>query len=249
MLQVIIVEPPRDREPELKTAGFLADALEQAIWAEQAEAGAVALTLQRIAGTQAEQAALLAAAQQLGHESVLCPLTLDLPLDFNFPGASIYQRCRQPLDLRQQVERWGYAGGEGCYWLPIVWTAKGPLYAEAIAQVVDDSQRFQQPWHLTDAQRQPLYRLSYRLLSALEAPPSVYLLQFGCQPDRLWFDRLWPFPAAPAIASLGVQSPDLLRCYWRCLIGKPILDLMIRPDSVVSQIDSPPEIASGLERA
>jgi hypothetical protein len=84
-----------------------------------------------------------------------------------------------------------------------------------------------QPIHLPDRQRQPLYQLAYRLLRSLAAPPAVYLMQFGLQEDGIQFDRLLPFPAEPAIASLGVQTPDLFTCHWRCLVGKPIHDLVI----------------------
>ena len=47
-------------------------------------------------------------------------------------------------------------------------------------------------------------------------------------PDKeILFDRLWPFPAAPAIASLSRQQPDLFACHWRCLTGQPITDVVI----------------------
>ena len=100
-------------------------------------------------------------------------------------------------------------------------------YAEAIAPASPSGYR--QPLHLADHQRQPLYRLGQRLLSALSAPPAVYLLQFGYQGDRECFDRLWPFPAPPAIASLGTQTPDLFSCHWHCLRGQPLRDIVIRP--------------------
>jgi hypothetical protein len=68
--------------------------------------------------------------------------------------------------------------------------------------------------------------LAYRLLRSLFATPAVYLMQFGLQEGSIYFDRLLPFPGEPAIASLGVQIPDLYTCHWHCLLGKPILDLL-----------------------
>lgn len=159
--------------------------------------------------------------------TLLVPLTLDLPDTIRFPRKTIYATCRDVPLLRQRVQQWDFLVGEGQYWLPIVQTAKGPLYAEAIAPA--PSSGYCQPLHLADHQRQPLYRLGQRLLSTLSAPPAVYLLQFGYQGDRWCFDRLWPFPAPPAIASLDCQSPNLFSCHWHCLRGQPLRDIVIRP--------------------
>jgi len=112
-------------------------------------------------------------------------------------------------------------------WLPVVLTAKGPLYAEVIGLADDGS--YQQPVDLSDVWRQPLYHLAYQLLQVLSAPPTTYLLQFGLPEQDLVFDRLWPFPTTPAIASIGVQEPDLFTCHWLCLTGQPISDLTIIP--------------------
>jgi hypothetical protein len=134
----------------------------------------------------------------------------------------------------------------GDLWLPVVWTARGPLYAEVIAQ--HDDGKYFQPFHLSDRDRQPLYRLAQNLLSYLDAPPSVYLLKFTLvndtdtseptadpdQPDKkqtghkIGFDRLIPFPDEPAIASIGVQEPNLFVCHWLCLTNQPIYDLVIK---------------------
>lgn len=169
---------------------------------------------------------------------LLCPLTLDVPKTLAFAGQAVYQQCREVLNLRQLVQsQLGCAIGEGCYWLPIVQTAKGPLYAEVIGlddssttlgkNATDSYSSYYQPLHLPDEWRQPLYRLGRSLLQLLAAPPATYLLQFGFQQSQIYFDRLWPFPAAPAIASLGVQTPDLLACHWRCLTNQLIRDLQI----------------------
>ncbi|WP_051037993.1 hypothetical protein [Thalassoporum mexicanum] len=134
------------------------------------------------------------------------------------------------------------AAGE--LWLPIVWTARGPLYGEVISR--DQQGKYQQPFHLKDYDRQPLYRLAQNMLSDLHAPPAVYLLQFdlvssvvdstleftpnqvGKDHHKIGFDRLIPFPAEPAIASIDVQQPNLFECHWRCLTNQPIYDLIIK---------------------
>ncbi|NJK60110.1 MAG: hypothetical protein HC918_07560, partial [Oscillatoriales cyanobacterium SM2_1_8] len=72
---------------------------------------------------------------------------------------------------------------------------------------------------LSDRQRQPLYRAAFLLLDNLAAPPGVYLMQITVEP--LQFDRLLPFPDRPAVASIGVQDPDLFTCHWHCLTGQP----------------------------
>lgn len=173
-------------------------------------------------------------------DMILCPLTLNLPDDLPFPGQSIYKTCRSIQALRRQVEQvLAYPTGDGQFWLPIVLTAKGPLYAEVIgrtsffasdaskARVPGNATEYCQPIHLGDRWRQPLYQLGQRLLADLDAPPAVYLIQFSFQEKQVYFDRLLPFPALPAIASLGVQTPDLFTCHWRCLTAQPILDVAI----------------------
>ena len=163
---------------------------------------------------------------------IYCPLTIQLPDNFIFPQHAIYKACRDVQGLRTWVEdNFGYKTsiGEhwlGDLWLPIVWTAKGPLYAEVIGEgVVPNS--YQQPIDLTDYQRRSLYELAYQLLEHLSAPPTVYLLQFRFVGQEIVFDRLWPFPAAPALASVGVQKPDLFTCHWFCLTEQPIFDVTI----------------------
>ncbi|TVQ20100.1 MAG: hypothetical protein EA367_09685 [Leptolyngbya sp. DLM2.Bin15] len=187
------------------------------------------------------------AASQVGHAwpgmdpsdpdaTVLCPLTLDIAADLEFPGQSIYARCRDVAGLRRWVaDTWGYSTGTGTIQVPIVWTARGPLYAEAIAPVheidIHGSNRsgmpYLQPLHLSDRQRQSLYRLGGNLLRSLSAPPAVYMLQVAILADDLLFDRLWPFPTEAAIASVGCQTPDLLTAHWRSLTQRSVLDVAI----------------------
>lgn len=163
---------------------------------------------------------------------LLCPLTLDIPDTLEFPQKGVYQDCRDVAGLRQRVEEGLHSStGEGRLWLPIVLTAKGALYAEAITWVDQDlvgsPLSYLQPFHLPDRYRQPLYELGQRLLKLISATPSTYLMQFGFAGETVFFDRLFPFPGAPAIASLNVQSPDLFECHWRCLNNAPISDLTI----------------------
>jgi hypothetical protein len=179
----------------------------------------------------------------VGPHAIALPLTLNLPATLEFPAAAVYRTCRDVAQLRQQVaDQFGTATGDGQYWLPIVLTAKGPLYAEAIAPQPGSApidSRFLQPLHLSDRQRQPLYQLGMQLLTLLQAPPAVYLLQFGLQGDRVWFDRLLPFPAEAAIASLGIQTPNLYTCHWQCVKGQPIFDLII-PGMMIQTISPAP---------
>jgi hypothetical protein len=164
--------------------------------------------------------------------AIVCPLTLDVPENLVFPGRDVYRFCANVSAAREQVQkRLQVPVGDGNFWLPVVWTAKGPLYAEAIgveAHQQSGNLSYVLPMHLSDVWRQQLYELAYRLLEVLNASPATYLMQFGFVGNKICFDRLWPFPAAPAIASVGVQVPDLFVCHWYCLTGVPIYDLQIR---------------------
>ncbi len=163
-----------------------------------------------------------------------CPLTIELPSQFNFSHAKVFQTCRNFKRMREWVrEKFNlYTANQikrvwhGSYWLPIVLTAKGPMYGEVIGEGQLPNS-YEQPVDFPDEKRQSLYRLGYQLLESISAQTGVYLLQFGFQDERLIFDRLWPFPAAPALASIGVQNPDLYTCHWQCLTEKPIRDLVI----------------------
>lgn len=180
--------------------------------------------------------------ESLAENYTICPLTIDLPANLAFPARDIFRACKDVNGMRQWVEReLGLPTGAsfphrfwfGDCWLPIVLTAKGPLYAEAIGEG-ETPNSYRQPVDLSDRQRQPLYHLAQKLLETLAAPPAVYLLQFGWQDGRAIFDRLWPFPAAPAIASLGVQEPDLFACHWHCLREMPLYDVAIAPANLMA---------------
>ncbi|HAN46719.1 MAG TPA: hypothetical protein DCQ32_09245 [Cyanobacteria bacterium UBA8156] len=139
------------------------------------------------------------------------------------PNPDLIARCQDIPGLRQWVQTHTplsslpASAPAGQHWLPIIWTARGPLYGEAIAAT--GSHTYRQPYPLSDRQRQPLYRSAFWLLDHLGATPGVYLMQISIDP--LQFDRLIPFPDRPAIASIGVQEPDLFACHWRCITGQP----------------------------
>lgn len=224
MLDVLIVVEPVSSE----VTAQMVSAFKAAILAEQVPEG----ELTRVAIVSSTD---LSAGDWKLNKALLCPFTLHLPATIAFPAQAIYCACRNVEGLRQQLTEWQYATGPGEFWLPIVLTAKGPLYAEVIGVKADTlssakgtRQAYTQPIHLTDTQRQPLYALGQRLLRSLNAPPAVYLMQFGWQADALCFDRLLPFPDAPALASLNVQTPNLYACHWLCLSGQPVVDLAIK---------------------
>lgn len=161
----------------------------------------------------------------LGGANFVLPMTLDLPTDLNFPGRKVFDACQDIPTLRHWVkQQTTYSSSTAEFWLPLIHTAKGVLYGEAIAAQPDGT--YLQPLNLTDRQRQPLYQLGFRLLKHLQAIPSVYLLGAAYQGTELLFDRLLPFPDQPALA--GVQQPDLFTCHWLCHSRQPILDVTIR---------------------
>jgi len=165
--------------------------------------------------------------------TIYCPLTIELPESFQFPAQEVFQRCRDIVELRHWVssklgyrtttEHWELQD----FWLPIILSDKGPVYGEVIGEGVIPYS-CEQPIDLPDKERQSLYQLGYKLLQELEAPSAVYLLQFSIQHGEIIFNRLWPFPAAPALASLRVQQPDLYTCHWYCLTNQPIPEVIVQ---------------------
>jgi len=213
------------------TTARIVDALKDAI----ARHSPAPVTVEVITSTDLADALLLPRQERnwTAEDIIWCPLTLDLPNTLQFPARNIFQACSHVTSLRQRVQQLGYAtvsGGQrlGDLYLPVVLTAKGPLYGEVISEG-EATSGYQQPLDLPDNQRQPLYHLAYQLLQSLSALPAVYLLQFGYNEQNFVFDRLWPFPGVPAIASIGIQEPDLFTCHWHGLTGQPILDLTIIP--------------------
>lgn len=110
--------------------------------------------------------------------------------------------------------------------LPLVVTARGVLYAEAIAQ---SGNLYWQPEPLSDKHRQVLYRLAQSLVGVggVPVPPGVYLVYCSVQPGRLDFARLVPYPDQSSLITLSTQTPDLFECHWRCVLGLPVVELRI----------------------
>ena len=160
--------------------------------------------------------------------TIYCPLTIQLPDYCNFPGKEIYVACKDLHRQRHWVEKnLGYKTSVGDswlgnLWLPILLTEKGLFFADIIGEGAIPNY-YEQPIDFPAKKRQSLYRLGSNLLEHLSATPAVYLLQFSLHNQEIIFDRLWPFPAAPALASLYSQKPDLFDYHWRCLTGKAIL--------------------------
>ena len=171
---------------------------------------------------------------------IYCPLTIKLPEWFNFRGHSVYKACYEVDKRRKWVEKhFGYKTSTdnlwlGDLWLPIICTSKGVVYGEVIGEG-EIPNSYDQPYDLTDDLRQPLYRLGFEVLESIDATPAVYLLQFRMLDNNIIFDRLWPFPATPAIASVKVQQPDLFTCHWHCLIDHPFDDVKIPSSVALSQ--------------
>lgn len=233
---LIVVEAEQER-PDSITNRKILPTLKQAIASSTNSPATV-----QVVGANSELNASWRLNQQTENQnSIFCPLTLNLPPNLNFEAQTVYQACRDVSKLRQRVaQQLGYSTGDGCFWLPVVNTAKGPLYGEVIGIVGQASNaklpenyswnlNYYQPCHLSDLLRQQLYRLGFGLLKLLLASPATYLVQFGFQAQEVYFDRLWPFPAAPAIASISIQLPDLFACHWYCLSHLPISELLIIP--------------------
>lgn len=163
---------------------------------------------------------------------LVCPLTIDFPDSLPFTLHSLFNACRQIEARREWVLN--HTNHKVCahnflgdHWLPIIYTASGPSYGEVIGEGVMPNS-YHQPVEMDAQQRQTLSQLGFQLLQSIEAQPSVYLMQFGYSANKeILFDRLWPFPAAPAIASLTQQQPNLFECHWRCLTNQPITDLVV----------------------
>ncbi len=143
------------------------------------------------------------------------PLTLNIPPSFQFWGQSIWQTCREIDRLRHlAATTTGVTVGDGArLWLPIIWTVTDPIYGEAIELSEDGNYR---TISIVDRDLCSLEQFSSKLLIEISAPPAVYLIQLKLAATGIVFDRLFPFPAPPALASMG-REPDLFECYWRCI--------------------------------
>ena len=242
---LIVVEASAKEVAEASTARMVS-ALRQAI----TTCASPPVTIQVVTSNSLELTASFDLDSELS-KSIMCPLTLNLPERLVFPAKVVYQACRDITGLRlrlaQQLKLASTSStrdlpiSDEHFWLPIVLTAKGPLYGEVIgiagkatgAKKQDDLSvcdlSYYQPFHLSDSRKQELYQIGHCLMQLLSAPPATYLVEFAFQDSDIYFDRLWPFPAAPAMASLGVQAPDLFFSHWCCLTDRPVIDLVIPP--------------------
>jgi hypothetical protein len=111
----------------------------------------------------------------------------------------------------------------GDRWLPVIVYPDGLRFGEVIGER-EVPNAYQQPIEVNKQHRKPLMTLARKLIENLKAPPSVYLLQFSVLEGEIIFDRLWPFPAAPAIASLSNPEPNLYALYWQCIRKQQLIE-------------------------
>ena len=158
---------------------------------------------------------------------IYCPLTIKLPDWFRFPAQGVYDACRDLESRRRWVkQRFGYQTSQdnsylGDLWLPVILTDKELIYGSVISEGMIPND-YQQPYDLPLDVYPKLKQLASDLLNSIDAIPSVYLVQFRLLGHDIIFDRLWPFPATPAVASINVQQPDLYACHWLCLSNQPL---------------------------
>ena len=164
-------------------------------------------------------------------ETIYCPLTIQVPEYFEFAQKQIYSACKDVNAIRRWIEKnLGFKTSVGDSWLGHLWLpiilSDEPLYAEIIGEGSMPNS-YEQPVAIPSRQLKSLHSLAGKLLENLDAPPSTYLLQFSLYNGEIVFDRLWPFPAAPALITLKTQQPDLFTCHWQCLTKQPIKDISI----------------------
>ena len=164
-------------------------------------------------------------------DTIYCPLTIQLPDYFDFPQRKIYSACKDINSRRRWVEKdlgFKTSVGDswlGHLWLPIIMTDK-PLFGEVIGEGPMPNS-YEHPVQIPKRQRKSLHDLAGQLLDYLSATPATYLLQFSLYNGEIVFDRLWPFPAAPALITLKTQQPDLFTCHWRCMTNQKISKINI----------------------
>jgi hypothetical protein len=169
--------------------------------------------------------------QDADSKAIYCPLTIQLPEHFDFPQRKIYSACKDLNSRRSWVEKklgLKTSFGDswlGHLWLPIILTSDRdrPIFAEVIGEGSMPNS-YEHPITIPHRQLKSLHSLAHQLLDSLSAPSACYLLQFSLYNGEIVFDRLWPFPAAPALITLKTQQPDLFTCHWKCLTQQPIGD-------------------------
>lgn len=163
--------------------------------------------------------------------TIYCPLTIQVPEYFDFEQKKIYAACKDINARRRWVEKnlgLKTSVGDswlGHLWLPIILSDK-PLYAEIIGEGSMPNS-YEQPVTIPHSQLKSLHNLAANLLDSLNATPATYLLQFSLYNGEIVFDRLWPFPAAPALITRKTQKPDLFACHWQCLTKQSVKEVNI----------------------
>ena len=164
-------------------------------------------------------------------DGIYCPLTIQLPDHFDFPQRKIFSACKDISSRRRWVEKnLGFKTSVGDSWLGHMWlpiVVKDKLLFGEVIGEGSMPNSYEHPVMIPKRQRKSLHSLATELLENLNAPPATYLLQFSLYNGEIVFDRLWPFPAAPALITLKTQQPDLFTCHWRCAIDKEISRLSI----------------------
>ena len=164
-------------------------------------------------------------------DTIYCPLTIQIPDYFDFAQCQIFSACKDINARRRWVEKklgFKTSVGDswlGHMWLPIIMTDK-PMFGEVIGEGSMPNS-YEHPVLIPQRQRKSLHNLARELLNSLDATPATYLLQFSLYNGEIVFDRLWPFPAAPALITLKTQQPDLFTCHWRCLTDRKVSKLGI----------------------
>ena len=139
-------------------------------------------------------------------DTIYCPLTIQVPEYFDFSQKKIYSACKDINARRRWVEKklnFKTSVGDswlGHLWLPIILTDK-PMFAEVIGEGSMPNS-YEHPIIIPKRQQESLHGLAEQLLDSLQATPATYLLQFSLYNGEIVFDRLWPFPAAPALVTL-----------------------------------------------
>ena len=171
-------------------------------------------------------------------KTIYCPLTIQLPEYFDFSERKIYSACKDINSRRKWVENnlgLKTSVGDswlGHLWLPIILTTDKPIYGEIIGEGSMPNS-YEQPIAIPSRQRKSLHDLADKLLKSFDATPATYLLQFSLYKGEIVFDRLWPFPAAPALITLKTQKPDLFTCHWYCLTEQPIPEISVSNPMVI----------------
>lgn len=164
-------------------------------------------------------------------DTIYCPLTIQLPDYFDFPQRKIYAACKDINSRRRWVEKnLGFKTSVGDSWLGHLWLPMIMTDQLVFGEIIGEGSMpnsYEHPVAIPKRQQKSLHNLGAQLLDSLNASPATYLLQFSLYNGEIVFDRLWPFPAAPALITLKTQQPNLFTCHWHCLTEQSISEISI----------------------